>query len=231
MKKVIRTPFGMLSLIFFCACSGDVEEINHRSAIPFTLKTAMAVGNTANPYDNIGEHFTSLLSNYKMADYSPLSYPDVTAIVGVLTKDQSIDEELLEEQELLSLCVSHPYDTTDSLLDQSGLSQQARIIVSGLIGDFDQLSAQPFDVSYLELVTREEGINASVTLTQREKRVALSLASVIRHSLYHSCCEDTDWEKSVGNIAAALAGGLENDRLLVAYPLATSIISLEEIDY
>jgi len=202
---------------------------NHPMSV--TLKTVSAAGNPANPYDGTGQNFTAMLSAYKDSEYDPSAFEDIATVVRILTKQTATESKLLQAEELLSLCVNHPHDTSASLLGQSALSHEARNIVTGLIGNFETMGAQPFDISHAELIALENDINDSATLDLQEKRVILTLASVIRYSLYHSCCEDTDWEKSVGNIVAALAGILEDDSLAIAYPVATSIAGLEKIEF
>ncbi|MFL9836742.1 hypothetical protein ABS768_04480 [Flavobacterium sp. ST-75] len=231
MKKFILIPFGILYIIFFCSCSGDTMGTNDNPPPSITLKTVTAAGNPANPYDGIGQNFTAMLSAYKDSDYDPSAFEDIAMIVRILTKQTETESELLQAEQLLSLCISHPYDTSASLLGQSELSPQARDITGDLVGNFETLGNQSFDVSYGALVNMEDTVTASAILSLQEKRVILTLASVIRYSLYHSCCEDTDWEKSVGNIVAALAGILEDDSLATAYPVATSIAGLEKIEF
>ncbi len=225
MKSVNLIPMSILSVVL----SSCTHEPDHLNAVAqdatYSKMSGIAAGNTANPYDDVGQTYKDLLISYKFGNYAPKDYGAVVKIVTILT-GRPVSATL---QGTLATIISNPEVAANSILSSSELSTAARNIVSGLIEDYDRLSAQPFDTTFNEITVIESGVLSNPALPAYDRRVLLSLTSVTRYALYHSCCEDTDWEKSVGNIVAALAGTLENNADGVTCALVTSIAGLEKI--
>lgn len=236
MKSIISIPFGILSAILFCACSSDSGETLLAVAYTPPLKSlssdTVTIGNKDNPYDDIGLQYRNLLSAYKDGNYSPDTYTDILNVVEVLTNSSLPPQTDSPTRDLLALCMNNSEAAINLIVQQSALSQNGRGIVSEFIANYEDLGMQPFSSAYSEIVAIEAYVSSSVTLPDFDKRVILSVTSITRYSLYHSCCEDTDWKKSVGNIVAALAGAIEtNTSRSIQYPLTTSIAGLEKVQF
>lgn len=230
MKSVTSILLGISSTILLCACADETGEPLTKLAEPIHFKSlSTAAANKANPYDYFGVQYVELLETYKMADYQPSDFADVDALVQTLMCQASSTQSLPSKQGLLSSCVNNPMQTLDNLLTAPYLSADAKNILSGFAEDFTTLSAVPFVQAYTAITTIENTVINSGTMSPEDQRVILTIASILRYSLYHSCCEDTDWGKSVGNIVAATAGAIERSDLTVEYALITSIAGLEKI--
>jgi len=234
MKSIILTPFGILSAILFCACATDTEEtVSATGYASYYKSSGSDIGNMANPYDNIGLQYRNFLTAYKSGNFNADSFAAIQAIVQGLTNGT----QLLgagggtATQELLSRCMNSPETALSLILEQSNLSQGGKDALSGFINNYENLSQEPFSLAYSEIVAMENAVSSSTTLPDYDQRVILTVASITRYSLYHSCCEDTDWKKSVGNIIAAVAGAMENDSCAIQYPLVTSIAGFEKIQF
>jgi hypothetical protein len=232
MKSVFLIPLGILSAISFYGCASDAEEaVSSASYIPNVKSLGPVIGNSANPYDTVGLEYSNYLSAYKDGRYEPNSYPDVQAIVAKLTSDPTITQQDNILRALLTACISNPPIALEQILQQSGLSENGRQIISDFIASYQALSDQPFSSAYNSIVVMENTVSGSTALPSDDKRIILSVASFTRYSLYHSCCYDTDWRKSVGNVIAALAGAVENRSATIQYPLITSIAGLEQVQF
>jgi hypothetical protein len=232
MKRITLSPLAVLFVILLCACSNDTQELTPAST-PLAVKLKVAetpVGNKDNPYDDVGLKFRNFLSDYKVGAYNPTTYSEVYTIVQSLTGASSTFGTI-STQDLLSACKNAPDIALFTILEQSTLSQTAKDTLSTVIGNYENWSHQPFDQTYGEIAEIEANVLNSPTLSENDQRVILSVTSVARYSLYHSCCEDTDWEKSVGNIVAALAGSRISSNTAIQYALITSIAGLEEIQF
>lgn len=230
MKSIILIPFGILSAILFCSCGADTEEAVPTAVYMPHLKSFSSdidISNKANRYDTIGVKYRNFLSAYKSGNYNPGSYMEIKAIVESLTNSY----QLAETQELLSTCMSDPTLAMSQVLEQSNLSLQCKELLGGFINNYQKLSEQPFSSADNQIVAFEDAVNTSLTLTDQDQLIILSVTSITRYSLYQSCCEDTDWGKSVGNIVAAMAGAIESNSRVVQYPLITSIAGLEKIQF
>lgn len=230
MKHVLSIPVVVLTSILCFACSDDTEQMLTKSHNKVTfLKSGVAtIDNPANPFDAIGQSYRDYLDTYKSGAYSPQSYSDVCTIVNMLSAGQTVDNSL-ETELLLAACVSTPISTTSALLQASGLSDKVKTVLYDFILDYDRLAQQSFSEAYNDIVLLEGSVLSSTVLSTNEKRIIFSVTAMTRYSLYHSCCEDTDWEKSVGHIVAAMAGAMESNSQALKYSLITKIIGLEKI--
>ncbi len=226
MKSVNLIPMGIVSVILL-ACANETDQLNTVTTqeTPYLKTLGSTAGNTANPYDAVGQSYKNFLVIYKSGNYSPTDYAGIAQIVSALS-GRTLSPEL---QDILSTIVNDPKATANSILDTSELSTEAKDLLSGFIHDYDRLSVQPFEATFNEISVLESEVISNPSLPDYDQRVILSLLSVTRYALYHSCCEDTDWEKSVGNIVATLAGTLESNADGTAYALVTSIAGLEKI--
>lgn len=230
MKSVTSILLGISSTILLCACADETGEPFTKLAEPIHYKSlSAAAANKANPYDYFGVQYVELLEAYKMGDYQPSDFAAVDGVVQALMYDAPSTQSLPSKQGLLSSCVNNPLQTLGNLLTASYLSGNAKNILSGFAEDFTALSAVPFAQAYTTITAIENTVINSGTMSPDDQRVILAIASILRYSLYHSCCEDTDWGKSVGNIVAATAGAIERADLAVEYALITSIAGLEKI--
>lgn len=226
MKSVNLIPMGIISVILL-ACANETDQLNTVTTQETTFLKVLGTtaGNAANPYDAVGQTYKNLLVSYKSGNYSPTDYAGIAQIVSALS-GRTLSPEL---QNTLSTILNDPKATASSILNASELSNEAKDLLSGFIHDYDRLSIQPFDVTFNEISDLESQVISNPSLPDYDQRVILSLMSITRYALYHSCCEDTDWEKSVGNVVAALAGTLESNADGTIYALIVSIAGLEKI--
>lgn len=230
MKSVTSILLGILSIILTCACANETSEPFIKAAQPIHYKSlSITAENKANPYDHLGVQYVTLLEAYKTGDYQPSDFTAIDTVVQTLMYGASTTQNLASKQSLLSSCVNYPEATLGNLLAESYLPGDAKNILSGLAEDFATLSVAPFDQAYAAIVAIEDTVRNSATMSTDDQRVILTTTSILRYSLYHSCCEDTDWGKSVGNIVAATAGAIEHSDLALEYSLITSIAGLEKI--
>lgn len=231
MKSVITIPTGLFLATVLLACTEEpVQSPSTATLLYAKVKSSdRTAQNAANPYDDVGYAYISLLSSYKAGNYNPAGYSDLLAIANTLQPATGSPVGNTATQILLGSCVNNPEATLAIVLQQSSLSPAARNILSDLVDDYDKLADEPFSQAYDTITAIESAAGNSTALQGDELRVIYTITSMVRYSLYHSCCEDTDWEKSVGNIVAAVAGSLENNNLALRYSLITSIAGLEQI--
>lgn len=229
MKTIILTPIAVLSVLLLFACTNENEQpasVAANAQVAFKNSTVV-IDNKSNPYDEAGMTYRDLLDAYKAYSSTPASYSDLINTINTLTNAPGFTLNA-EARQLLQGCADSPYTALNGLIENSSLSPEAQAILSDFISDYDKFSGEPFNAAYGEIVALENTTLTS-TLPPDDQRVILTVASITRYSLYHSCCEDTDWEKSVGNIVAATAGALINSERSIQYTLLTSIAGLENI--
>lgn len=229
MKNVLLP--GLLSAVLLMACSSDTELTPTEAVYGQTMKsTAFHAENKLNPYDSIGRNYREFLSEYQNTDYNPTTFSGVSTAVATIMGSKAVVINSTE-QVLLSTSISSPSLSLTSVLANSTFSQSAKDYITTFADDFATLRQQPFASAYTEIVNFENTVTNSIALTTNEKRVLFSVTSLARYSLDHSCCEDTDWETSVGNIVAATAGALTDSNKAIQYLLITRIAEHENITF
>jgi hypothetical protein len=235
MKIVNLIPMGLLSVILF-ACTNETDQLNSIDSIDnksdtYFKKLGNSAGNGANPYDGIGQSYRNALSLYKAGVHIPGNYQDIVLLVQSLLGSMPTitGTATTTQQQLLAACMTTPDTALEQVLQSPSLSEPAVTILSDFFDNYSHWASEPFGKAYSDIIAIENTTLNSATLSDEEQRIILAVTSITRYSLHHSCCEDTDWGKSVGNIIAALAGALENNQAAVEYPLITSISGLEKI--
>lgn len=223
---------GLLSVILF-ACTNETDQLNsidNKSDTNFK-KLSNSAGNGANPYDGIGQSYRNALLLYKAGVHTPDKYEDIVLLVQTLfgSMPTITGTATTTQQQLLAACVATPDIALEQVLQNPSLSEPAVTILSDFFNNYSHWASDPFGKAYSDIIAIENSTLNSATLSDDEQRIILAVTSITRYSLHHSCCEDTDWGKSVGNIIAALAGALESNQGAVEYPLITSIAGLEKI--
>lgn len=229
MKNVFLT--GLLSVVLLMACSSDTEQTPTEAAYGQTMKSAaFQAENKLNPYDSIGRNYREFLSEYQTSDYNPTTFSGVSTAVATIMGSKAVVINSTE-QALLSTSISSPSLSLTSVLASSTLSQNAKEYLTTFANDFASLREQPFASAYTEIVNFEYTVTNSTSLTTNDKRILLTVSSLARYSLDHSCCEDTDWETSVGNIVAATSGALTDSNKAIRYLLISRIAEHENITF
>lgn len=226
---------GLLSVILF-ACTNETDQLNSINSIDnkpdtYFKKLGNSAGNGANPYDGLGQSYRNALSLYKASSHKPDNYEDLLLLVQNLLGSMSTitGTATITQQQLLAECMTTPDTALEQVLQSPSLSEPAVTILSDFFDNYNHWASDPFGKAYSDIIAIENSTLNSATLSDDEQRIILAVTSITRYSLHHSCCEDTDWGKSVGNIIAALAGALESNQAAVEYPLITSIAGLEKI--
>lgn len=226
---------GLLSVILF-ACTNETDQLNSIDSIEnkpdtYFVKLGNSAGNGANPYDGIGQSYRNALSLYKTEVHIPGNYQDIVLLVQSLLGSMPTitGTATTIQQQLLAACMTTPDTALEQVLQSPSLSEPAVTILSDFFDNYSHWASEPFGKAYSDIIAIENTTLNSATLSDEEQRIILAVTSITRYSLHHSCCEDTDWGKSVGNIIAALAGALESNQAAVEYPLITSIAGLEKI--
>lgn len=229
---------GLLSVILF-ACTNETDQLNSIDSIDsidnksdtYFKKLGNSAGNGANPYDGIGQSYRNALSLYKAGVHIPGNYEDIMLLVQNLLGSMPTitGTATTTQQQLLAACMTTPDTALEQVLQNPSLSEPAVTILSDFFNNYNHWASEPFGKAYSDIIAIENSTLNSATLSDDEQRIILAVTSITRYSLHHSCCEDTDWGKSVGNIIAALAGALESNQGAVEYPLITSIAGLEKI--
>lgn len=231
MKSVITLPAGLFLATVLFACTDEPAQ----SPVPVAQLYAKVKSsdrtaqNLDNPYDDIGYAYTTLLDSYKTGNYNPTGFSDLLTIANILQPATGSPLGNTETQVLLGECINNPQSKLAALLQQSSLSPAARAILSDLVTNYEKLADEPFSEAYETITAIESTTGSDTGLQGDELRIVYTVTAMTRYSLYHSCCEDTDWEKSVGNIVAAVAGSLESSNRALQYSLITSIAGLEQI--
>lgn len=226
---------GLLSVILF-ACTNETDQLNSIYSIDnksntYFKKLGNSAGNGANPYDGIGQSYRNALSLYKAGVHTPDNYEDIVLLVqNLLGSMPSITgTPPTTQQQLLAACMTTPDTALEQVLQSPSLSEPAVTILSDFFENYSHWASEPFGKAYSDIIAIENSALNSATLSDDEQRIILAVTSITRYSLHHSCCEDTDWGKSVGNIIAALAGAVESNQAAVEYAIITSIAGLEKI--
>ncbi|WP_116787839.1 hypothetical protein [Flavobacterium psychrotrophum] len=229
MKNVLLP--GLLSAVLLMGCSSDTELTPVKAIHGQTMKfTALQAENKLNPYDSIGRNYRVFLSEYQNTGYNPTTFSGVSTAVATIMGSKAVAINN-NEQALLSTYVSSPSLSLTTVLANSTLSQSAKDYLTTFTEDFITLRHQPFASAYTEIVNFEDTVMNSTALTTNDQRVLFTVTSLARYSLDHSCCEDTDWETSVGNIVAATAGALTDSDRAIQYLLITRIAQHENITF
>lgn len=226
---------GLLSVIVF-ACTNETDQLNSIDSIDnkpntYFKKLGNNAGNGANPYDASGQSYSNGLSLYKASDYKPVYYEDILLLVQNLSVSVPTitGTPTTTQHQLLAACMTTPDTALEQVLQSPSLSEHAVTILSDFFDNYSHWASEPFGKAYSDIIAIENTTLNSATLSDDEQRIIIAVTSITRYSLHHSCCEDTDWGKSVGNIIAALAGALESNQVAVEYSLITSIAGLEKI--
>ena len=231
MKSVNLIPMGILSVMLL-ACTTETDQLNTVTTQQNTYLKALGnnAGNENSPYDASGQSYRNGLSLYRASGHKPNNYDDILLLVQNLSSGASETTVDSTTQQLLASCMDTPDAALEQVLQSPSLSQSAVTILSDFFDSYDLFASKPFGKAYSDIIAIENSTLNSATLSDEEQRIIFVVTSITRYSLHHSCCEDTDWGKSVGNIIAALAGALESNQAAVEYSLITSIAGLEKIE-
>jgi hypothetical protein len=231
MKIVNLIPMGILSVMLL-ACTNETDQLNTVASQQNTyLKTLdNNAGNENNLFDASGQSYRSGLSLYKEGGHKPNNYDDILLLVQNLSGGALATTVDSTTQQLLASCMDTPNAALEQVLQSPSLGQSAVTILYDFFANYDLLASKPFGKAYSDIIAIENSTLNSAALSDEEQRIIFVVTSITRYSLHHSCCEDTDWGKSVGNIIAALAGALESNQAAVEYSLITSIAGLEKIE-
>lgn len=226
---------GLLSVILF-ACTTETDQLNSIDNIEnktdiYFVKLGNSAGNGANQYDASGQSYRNALSLYKTGVHIPDNYEDIVLLVQNLLGSMPTitGTATTTQQQLLAACMTTPDIALEQVLQSPSLSEPAVTILLNFFDNYSHWASEPFGKAYSDIIAIENTTLNSATLSDEEQRIILAVTSITRYSLHHSCCEDTDWGKSVGNIIAALAGAMESNQAAVEYSLITSIAGLEKI--
>ncbi len=231
MKIVNLIPMGIFSVMLL-ACTNETDQLNTVATQKNTYLKALGnnAGNENNPYDALGQSYRNGLSLYKEGGHKPNNYENLLLLIQNLSggaSETTVDSTTLQ---LLASCMNTPDAALKQVLQSPWLSPSAVTILTDFFDSYDLLASKPFGKAYSDIIAIENSTLNSPGLSDEEQRIIFVVTSITRYSLHHSCCEDTDWGKSVGNIIAALAGALESNQAAVEYSLITSIAGLEKIE-
>lgn len=221
-------------LTFFTSCSNDIDTnvIDSPQTVSVALSDSTATAhrvaaempaNSENPYDSAGKVYDELLTAYYNTASLPVGVPAVCNRVTLLATGNGSFSELKGptyrelQQSQVNNVLMHPATCLDQVLTGSSLSAPGRLTLSSYASQMVALANKEYEAQpiYDYSCEFESTVMANATLTTKDKRVILVVASITRHSMCRAKKRpkkntDPDWTIFIGNITGGTYGG-DND--------------------
>jgi len=189
--------------------------------------------NETNPFDYAGQAYFNILDIYLNDNPAPSDIAEVKKRIGTLFAtffDSGLQQS--PRQFTLPKLLDCPACEMDSALDSSSLSAAGRNGIKDFISEISQRESSEFSDIYFHILNFESSVFDNPNLTTEDKRVLLSITSIVRYAFYFSKGrDDQDWDVSVGNKAAVI-GTLESLEYGVYLSVVTAVcVNLGITDY
>lgn len=228
-KQYSPLRWALCTAIFICACLDD-EQANLASSgitenLPLTgLEKDGLPANSSNPFDLTGQTYYAVLSEFLCGEPLPETIAEVEEEVTRLLNEyafpaDSVNREGINIPDLLITSQS----VMDSVLLNSSMSSNARLTVQNYLAQTTGISTKDWEEILAYSITFETSVQNHLTFSLEEKRMLLTMASVIRYACYFSKGrDDQDWDVSVGNRGAAI-GALDDAESALYFSLVSGI--------
>lgn len=238
MKNISLGLVILLLLIVSCTTENinDTYSIDNKVSDKKSGKSAHLVQNLspenpANVYDLTGKLHNDILDvylagNYKHSTITQISQ-QVEAIAAVnkdlilldLETNQPINLEEIQE------IVNNPQVKLDETIANSSMTNAAKRSLSSFLNTAILWENNEYGEIYNSIISYESSVITNTKFTDEDKRIILTTSSIARFSLYYAKeRKDKDWDGSVGNLAGAYSGAINNSFIAVSRSLVTGIM-------
>lgn len=190
-------------------------HVNNRGDLPY---------NTNNPYDSVGILHTYVLDAFLTTYNAFTTIKDVQMNIHGIMHEFDLTEPLsFSEQEYLEI-INTPETVWNNLLTTSVFSEVAKDNLKAFREIMMGWENKTWSLVYTDLLFYENDVLQNSSLSQDEKRMILTLTSIVRHSIhYKKGRDDKDWDISVGNFSGALKGAMANTDSALALALIVGL--------
>lgn len=190
-------------------------HLNNRGDLPY---------NTDNPYDSVGIIHTHILDAYLSFSHAFTTIEDVQINIHSIMQEFELTDPLrFSEQEYLEI-INTPETVWNNLLTTSVFSEVAKDNLKAFREIMMGWENKTWSLVYTDLLFYENDVLQNSSLSPDEKRMILTLTSIVRHSVhYKKGRDDKDWDISVGNFSGALKGAMANKDSAVALALIAGL--------
>ena len=189
MKKSV---YALTTIILLCiACSPDEQTPSYQfleEAVPLKEYKAFSPDNNNNPYDEMGRIYRKIL-----LEPIPATSINETSWQG------------------------RNWQTFHAEITDIGLSQKAQTSLLDLVDTMGKFQHEGYPFFYDSMVSYEAQIVDDTIMTDLDKQVILSIASIVRHVSYPNMniqattgVEDEDWDLSIPNAFGVVQTVLEH---------------------
>ncbi len=223
--------------ILLISCNSDESVEDYKSSIENNILGKPGIfspSNSLNPYDSVGNLHNEIVDIYLSANHTHTSVEDIndeiqTLIMASTTVSDS-SSLILPGTDVIADILSSPYTSLMDIIDNSDFTSYAKIQFADFVDSLMMMSEEEYEDLYEFITLYESSVLIDIALNSNDKRIILTVTSLVRHSFYYSKKrKDKDWETSVGNIAAGTGGALEDSiaalRMALVTGLSKSIIS------
>lgn len=227
-----------LALLAAIGCSDDTRSISDSpgsSPEARFASDAITPENPKNPYDSSGAVHNQLVLAYYGA-YGIAGSSGLATQISLVASESIEFSELegpacntIDLQQIASINVS--FDPVGDVLPGSGISVHAAESLEGFLADFQDSYQKNLDYGscYWLIVNYEDELSGDLTIEQGDKKLLLTVTSIIRHAAYlqrkkPKKNEDPDWILMTGSIAAAIEGAVHGTQKSVIMAAASGML-------
>lgn len=236
MKKVSLWIIILSFPVFIISCSTDefTEHYDETTTIlnKAVLKQRLIIPhNSTNEYDSIGMLQNHILDIYLSENHNHNTIEEINDEIQRLIYDDFGNVRLWRSNPIPSPVgqiidiINSPESSLTRIISDSHLTSEAKISLTNFISSLlDDLQGEEYEDIYEFIVLYESSIIENTLLNNEDKRVILTVTAMSRYSFsYGKDRKDKDWETSVGNIAAAVGGALDDPLVAINMTLVTGI--------
>lgn len=182
-----------------------------------------------NPYDYLGAVHNQILTTYLSNQQPNLNLKELQMTIHKIMQEYDLSApstfSFLEIQELINI----PESVWNSTISTSELSLTAISLLGTLRDTMIYWDFQNLEDTATDWIDFENDILQDLNLTQEEKRIMLTLSTIIKHSVeYKKGRDDKDWDISVGNFSGALKGAITNSDSAIALAIIVGLLNQKD---
>lgn len=237
MKKVSFSLVILSSLIVSCTTdtidsikSANSNVSSHKSEQSAHMMEELTPENPANIYDFAGKIHNDILDAYLTANHQDTTIAQISKqIEAIAAKNEdlillksgtNVPVDFIVIQEI----INEPLTVQNQTIANSMMTTAAKISISNFMNAIALRENDSYQEIYEFIISYESAVIANDVLNSEEKRIILTISSIIRYSAYYAEKKDKDWGTSGGHRVGSLRGAIDNSSGAIKYSLVTGII-------
>lgn len=217
------------SLLFNCQEDESLEPLDQTIAMK---GGSMLPANPLNPYDLFGLLHNEVLDAYLYENHEHESLEEIAGEIKALLSSSYSGYTIMQTYNLdvseLENILQNPSNSLDAIVNNSGLPPLAKVDLTIFLSALIAIENDDFSGAKSLITAYESTVLLNPLYAENDKRILLTVSSIIRYSFYYRIGRDEgDWDSSVSHRAAAVKGALSSSLDAVALSLIVSIENIQ----